>query len=44
MALRNRVDVTATEKTFYDDGGSAEWKKALSDDATTYTEAEAAAP
>lgn len=39
-ALRNRVDVTATKKTFYDDGGSAEWEKDLSDNGTTYTETE----
>lgn len=44
MALRNRIDVDATDKTFYDDGGLAEWKKALSDDGTTYTEAEASTP
>jgi len=43
-ALRNKVSVTATEKTFYDDGGTAEWKKTLSDDATTYAEEEGAAP
>ena len=41
MALRNQVTVTATKKTFYDDGGAAEWEKDLSDDATTYTETEA---
>lgn len=40
MALRNRVDVTATKKTFYDDGGAAEWEKDLSDDGTTYSESE----
>ena len=39
-----RVDVTATAKTFYDDGGSAEWKKTLSDDGTTYSETEATTP
>ena len=44
MALRNRVDVTATKKIFYDDGGSAEWEKDLSDDGTTYTETEGNAP
>lgn len=44
MKDRNRVDVTATDKTFYDDGGSAEWKKALTDDGTTYSEAEGSAP
>jgi hypothetical protein len=41
MALRNQVTVTATKKTFFDDGGAAEWEKDLSDDATTYTETEA---
>ena len=40
MALRNQVDVTATKKTFYDDGGVAEWEKDLSDDGTTYSESE----
>ena len=40
MALRNRVDVTSTKKTFYDDGGAAEWEKDLSDDGTTYSESE----
>jgi len=40
MALRNRVDVTATKKTFYDDGGASEWEKDLSDDGTTYSESE----
>ncbi len=40
MALRNRIDITATKKTFYDDGGSGEWEKDLSDDATTYSESE----
>jgi len=41
MALRNQVTVTASKKTFFDDGGSAEWEKDLSDDGTTYTETEA---
>lgn len=44
MALRNRIDVTASAKTFYDDAGGAEWKKTLSDDGATYTEAEGSAP
>lgn len=44
MALRNKITVDADYKTFHDDGGSAEWKKALSDDGTTYTEDEAEAP
>lgn len=41
MALRNQLDVTATKKIFYDDGGAAEWEKDLSDDGTTYSETEA---
>jgi hypothetical protein len=41
MALRNRLDVTSTKKTFYDDGGAAEWEKDVSDDGTTYSESEA---
>jgi len=40
MALRNEVTVTATSKGFTNDAGTVIWKKALSDDATTYTEAE----
>lgn len=40
MALRNQIDITATKKTFYDDGGAAEWEKDLSDDGTTYSETE----
>lgn len=42
MALRNKVTVTSSAKTFCDDAGNAEWSKALSDDGTTYTEAEGA--
>ncbi len=40
MALRNKMTVTATDKTFHDNGGNAEWSKSLSDDGTTYTEGE----
>lgn len=40
MALRNRIDITATKKTFYDDGDTAEWEKDLSDNGTTYSESE----
>lgn len=40
MALRNRIDITSSKKTFYDDGGAAEWEKDLSDDGTTYSESE----
>ncbi len=42
MALRNKLTVTASAKSFHDDGGAVEWSKALSDDGTTYTEAEGA--
>ncbi len=44
MALRNKVTVTATKKTFFDDSDAAEWEKDLSDDGTTYTETEGNAP
>lgn len=41
-ALRNKLEVTATGKVFYDDAGSLMWSKALTDDGTTYREAEGA--
>jgi hypothetical protein len=41
MALRNKVTVTATKKTFYDDSDAAEWEQDLSDDGTTFTQSEA---
>jgi len=41
MMSRNRVDVTASKKTFYDDGNAAEFEKDLSDDGTIYSESEA---
>ena len=44
QVLRNKLEVTATDKTLYDDAGAALWKKALSDDGTTYTEGEGEAP
>lgn len=44
MGLRNKVTVTASKKTFFDDAGNAEFEKDLSDDGTTYTETEANAP
>jgi hypothetical protein len=44
MALRNGLEVTEDNKTFLDDSGAAEWKKALADDGTTYSEGEAEAP
>jgi hypothetical protein len=40
MALRNAVTVTSTTKTFSNDAGTVVFKKALTDDGTTYTEAE----
>lgn len=44
MINRNGVEVTATNKTFLDDGGAGEWKKPLSDDGTTYAEGEGTTP
>lgn len=41
MTARNAVTVTSTTKTFSNDAGTVIAKKALSDDGTTYTEAEA---
>lgn len=38
--LRNKVTVSSSTMTFYNDAGTAVWSKALSDDATTYTETE----
>ena len=40
QALRNKVTVTASAKTIFDDADSALWSKSLTDDGTTYTEAE----
>lgn len=40
MALRNKIDVTASFKEFHNDSGTVIWKKALSDDGSTFTEAE----
>lgn len=41
MAVRNQLTVTSSEKAFYNDAGTKISKKVLSDDGTTYTEAEA---
>lgn len=41
-ALVHKVDVTATSKEFSNNAGTVIWKKALSDDATNYIEAESA--
>ncbi len=40
QALRDKFTVTDSVKTFYSDGGSALWSKALTDNGTTYTEDE----
>ncbi len=40
MALRNKVDVTSTLKEIHNDAGTVIAKKTLSDDGTTYSEAE----
>lgn len=44
MMLRNKVTVTATKKTFYDDGDAAEFEQDLSDDGTTFQQSEVNAP
>jgi hypothetical protein len=41
--MRNKVTVTATEKTIYDDADAEQWDKELTDSGTTYQETEAAA-
>lgn len=40
MMARNKKTVTATKKTYFDDGGTAEFEADLSDDGTTYIESE----
>ncbi len=40
--LRNKMTVTASAFTYYDNAGTAQWSKALTDDTTTYLEAEGA--
>lgn len=40
MMARNKVTVTSTKKTFFDDGDAAEFEQDLSDDGTTYTQSE----
>ena len=44
QALRNRIDITSSKKTFYDDADAALWEKDLSDNGTTYSESEGNAP
>ena len=41
-ATRNKITVTSSAKAFFNDAGTQVWAKALSDDGTTYTEAEGA--
>ena len=41
-ATRNKITVTSSSKAFFNDAGTQVWSKALSDDGTTYTEAEGA--
>jgi len=41
MALRNKLDIDASWKEIHNDAGTVISKKALSDDATTYSEAKA---
>jgi len=40
MTLRNKLDVSTTTKSFHNDAGTLIWKKALTDNGTTYSEAE----
>lgn len=40
MALRNKLDITSSFKEVHNDAGTVITKKALTDDATTYSEAE----
>lgn len=42
MALRNKIDVDAALKEFYNDAGTVIWKKSLSDDSSNYIEAKGA--
>jgi hypothetical protein len=41
MALRNKVTVTATKKTFFDDDDNAEWEQDLADNGSEYSQSEA---
>jgi hypothetical protein len=40
QALRNRLDVTSTKKTFFDDADGALWEQDLTDNGTTYSQSE----
>ena len=41
QSLRNKITVTNTKKTFFDDGDAAEWEQDISNDGTTYVQSEA---
>jgi hypothetical protein len=41
MALRNNLTTTASTKSIFNNAGTVIFKKALSDDGTTYTETKA---
>jgi hypothetical protein len=43
MALRNKLDITSSTMEIHNDAGTVIAKKALTDDGTTYSEAEAVA-
>lgn len=38
--MRNKLTTTSSSKTFYDHTNTSQWSKALSDDGTTFTEAQ----
>ncbi len=40
--LRNKITVTASAATYFNDAGTAQWSKSLSDDGTVYLESEGA--
>jgi hypothetical protein len=42
--LRNKLTVTSTKMTFFNDADAAQWEKDLADDLTTYSESEGNAP
>ena len=39
-ALRNKITITSTTKSFFDDAGVSQWSKTLADNGTTFTESE----
>lgn len=44
MALRNKIQVSQTEKTFYNDSDTAIWKKSVSSTDLIFTEGEGSSP